>query len=1152
MKQTFKMVFSVLLFAMSLTVFAQNANDRTAITGKVVDKDGLGVAGLNVIEKGTKHAVLTDFDGAYKIQVPKGAVLQFSFIGMKTVEKTVGASASINVTMLEDNSTLNEVVVVGYGTQKKGNLTGAIATIKPDDIQDLPVSNLAEALRGQVPGVSVTGGSRRPGTAASITIRQNFAFSKDGSTDLPLIVIDDMVQIDPTNGRSTMDAFNRLDPSEIESITILKDGSAAIYGSRASQGAIIVKTKRGKEGEAKFTYFSQFAINDAVSHSKTMNAYDYGVWSNRFLNSLVSNTAAVGTNGANLFTANELEQMKSLDYNWLDKAWKVATQQKHALTVSGGTDKATYFAGVNYFTEGANLGKQDYAKWNFRAGTTVKVSKNLDFSSSVSASTGDVEKSFTKASANINDSSYGTKANGGGEQQDYGYLLHMPQYIPWETTVDGTKYYMSPFAHTYRNFGSANINTNIAGWNYFATLNNGSKSTTNDFSYNVNMSLNYKVPFIKGLSLRGTYARSQSTAKTEQVQLPYTLARILNYNTVGHHLESQNNPTVRTTSNPLGDYIIDTNVRNARVYYDANFSKSVQSNFFASYDRTFGDHDISLMVGVEKSENDYSSTRLAYENTTKDYNGTYATAGTLTTNSTALRGEGGTLSYLGRFNYSYKNKYLFQFIMRSDASTKFAPSNYWGVFPGAQVGWVVSKENWFADNVSWVDNLKLRYSIGKTGKDNIAPWRWQKLYDIIVDKGFQFGPVGTTTGGGVLGSAINTRVDPNPDAGWDSTIKNNVGIDLAVLDNRLQITADYYYERTNEALTQITSTIGVPISVGGGFAEQNYASYNTTGSEFSVNWSDKVNDKFKYNVGVNFGFSGNKMTRYMEQALALESKNVVREGSSLNNFPTWGFNVWKETSTGDGILRTQEDIDKYWDYLTASATAVGGTPAFFNVNTKAGMKLGALAYKDLGGVFNTVTGVQSPADGKIAADEDYTKLTKNSRTYGFTTNLGFNYSGFYMKSQIATSWGGYRAIDVVKQGTSSAHNMWAHESYWKDMYSTNLNNFADSVIDGTGIANTGGKYPNLALYDDFNIAAPSDFWQLNTFRCVIRNLTLGFEFPKQVLSQLKIAKASLGVTGNNLWDLYNPYPDHYRNMYDSSYEAYPTLRTWTVNLNVTF
>ncbi|RYJ38802.1 SusC-like TonB-dependent receptor [Flavobacterium anhuiense] len=1125
MKQALIKRCSFLLFTlMSVLSYAQS--NQVTVTGAVTDNLSGLLPGVNVTEKSTKNTVTTDFNGKYQIKVKPGATLVFSFIGMKKLEIAINGRTIVDAKLSEDSNELQNIVVVGYGTQKKEKLTGAIATINAADVQDLPVSNLSDALKGLVPGLAVIDGGGRPGDAASLQIRQTFSFSKDGGFNTPLIVIDDMVQVDPVSGFPTLDAFNRLDPSEIESITVLKDASAAIYGSRASQGAIVVKTKRGKAGVTKFSYYSQFAVNDAVSHSKTMSAYEYGVWSNRFLS--VKN---LSNNGVGYFSDSELEQMKGLNYDWLKEAWRPATQDKHTLTVTGGNEKMTYFAGLNYFTQGANLGSQDYQKWNFRTGINAKISNSLDFSAAISTNSGDIEKSFTKASANINDSSYGSIA-GGGEQADYGYLLHMPKYIPWETVVDGKEYYMSPFPKTTRTLGSANANTTIAGWNYFATLNNGSKQVSDDFSYNVNMSLNYKVPFVKGLSLKGTFARTESTGYTEQVQLPFDLARIVGYEKADMHLASAAVPS--TTNNGVDPYYqIDTNVRNSRVYYNTSLSRNNQANFFANYARVFGNHDVGAMFGMERTEAEYRTTRLAYEQTGKDYGGTYQTAGVISSNSINTKGESGTLSYLGRFNYSFKSRYLLEFLFRSDASTKFAPENYWGFFPSLQAGWIMSKEDWFTKALPGIDFLKLRYSIGKTGKDNVQAWRWMQYYDVIVDKGAVFGTGNT---GGSLGGGVTPKVNPNRNVGWDTTIKNNIGLDINVLKNRLQMSTDFYYDRTTDMLTNMAGAVGVPISVGGGFAEQNYAAVDAWGLEVSLNWSDKIKDDFSYNVGVNFGYSDNKVKKYPDQALQHPSFNVTQTGSS-SFFPYWGFKTWNGTSTGDGILRTDEDIANYWAYLSERAAAAGTTPSFNKITSVSGMVKGMLAYEDVGGAFDPTTGEQAGPDGRIDKNLDYQKLVNVNRTYGFTTNLGMKYKGFYARTQISTSWGGFRELDVVKQGTSSAHNMWAHESYWTDMY---------------GPDNVNGKYPNLALYDDELVGAPSNFWQLDTFRCFVRNLTVGYGLPKDVLNKLNISSLAIGVTGNNLWDFYNPYPNHYRNMYDSSYDTYPTLRTWSVNLSVSF
>ncbi|WP_289660644.1 SusC/RagA family TonB-linked outer membrane protein [Flavobacterium panacagri] len=1133
MKQALIKRCSFLLFTLiSVLSYAQNSSNQVTVTGTITDNLGGLLPGVNVTEKSTKNSVTTDYNGKYQIKVKSGGTLVFSFIGMKKQEIPLNNRSIVNVKMEDDFNQLENIVVVGYGTQKKKELTGAIATIKADDLMDLPVTNLSDALKGLVPGVNVTSGTGRPGEAGTIQIRQTFSLSKDGGFDIPLVIIDDMIQVDPTNGKPTLEQFNRLDPSEIESITVLKDGSAAIYGSRASQGAILVKTKRGKAGKAKFTYNSQFAINDAVSHSKVLDAYEFGVFSNRFFASRVVPPAVLDQ--ATIYSPSELEQMKSLNYNWLDEAWKPAIQQKHSFNVSGGTEDITYFAGATYLTQDANLGYQKFDKWNFRTGINAKIAKNLDFSASISGNVGVIDKTFTKASSNISDGSYAS--NTGGEQADYGFLLHMPQHVPWQVNLnDGKQYYVSPFPNSNKNFGSANANSNIAGWNYFANLNNGSHQITDDNTFNVNTSLNYKLAAVKGLSFKVSYSRNQSSAYTEQIQLPYDLVRIRDYQLQDRHLASAANPSFyNATTNPAGSYILETNVRNSRVYYNNTDSKSSQGDFMINYDRTFGDHQVGAMVGGEASETYNTFTRLAYENTGKDYLGDYRTAGTLSTsNSQATKVEGGTLSYFGRLNYSFKQKYLFQFILRSDASTKFAPENYWGTFPSAQVGWVMSKENWFEKGLPWVDFFKVRYSIGKTGKDNINPWRWEQYYDLIVDKGFQFGPGTATSGGGYNGNGLTPRVNPNRSVTWDTTIKNNLGFDITLLKNRLSLTYDYYYDKNKEMLTDMSSAVGVPISVGGAYAEQNYGQIDAWGHEISITWNDKIKSNMSYNVGVNFSYGDNEIKKYPDQGNVVPSNNNKRVGYSTFN-PVWGFAVWKGTSTGDGILRTDADIANYWAYLTERATAVGGVPRYLDINSISGMRKGSLAYQDVAGQLNP-DGTLAPADGQIMKDNDYVKLANSNRTYSIVTNLGFKIDAFSLRTQISTSWGGATFIDRVNQGTSSASNMWSRESFWRDMYSED---------------NPMGKYPNVGQWA--YMSTDSDFWQVSTFRCFVRNLSLNYDIPKKVFADTKISAITLGVTGNNLWDLYNPYPDHYRNMYDNSSVNYPTLRTWSLNFNVSF
>ena len=338
-----------------------------------------------------------------------------------------------------------------------------------------------------------------------------------------MVIIDDVIQIDANSGLPTLETFNALDPSEIESISVLRDASAAIYGSRASQGAIIVKTKRGKSGAPKINYSGKFGFNDAVGHPKTLKGAAYGRFANSF--NLANNKISMDPDGNwmnKIYNEAELAEMDGLNYNWLDEAWSGAFTMNHSVNVSGGSEKATYFAGASYYTQGANLGKQDYNRWNFRAGVDIKLTSDLKFSATIAGNQQETTSSFTKGLSNLNGYG-GTKP---GESGDYLVLAHMPNYLPWEITLDdGNTYYTSPLLNSYSSAGNATSGNKMSTWNYFAMENNdGSYSTNDNFSYDANFSVTYAVPFIKGLSFKGSYALKRSASDSEQAFMPFTLA----------------------------------------------------------------------------------------------------------------------------------------------------------------------------------------------------------------------------------------------------------------------------------------------------------------------------------------------------------------------------------------------------------------------------------------------------------------------------------------------------------------------------------------------------------------------------------------------------------------------------------------------------
>ena len=1107
-------VASLLLFLfVSFTAVAQNGR---MITGKVVDEaTALPLEGVSVKVKNFTAGTLTNDKGEFTLQVPSSeSVITFSYVGFRIYEIKAGTASTLDVKLVSTADKMDDVIVIGYGTQRAKDVTGSMATADLKKIQDLPVASLAEALRGQIPGLNVSGGSTRPGSLATLSIRQQFNWGKDGGGTIPLVVIDDVIQVDPQTGLPSLDRFNMLDISEVESITVLRDASAAIYGSRASQGAIVVKTKRGKVGAPRLSYSGKFQTNDAVSHGKVMNARQYGEFANRF-------GTAMGWNPqTQLYSQAELARMDSLNYDWLANDWRAAGAMQHSLDVSGGSDRATYFTGVSYYTQGANLGSQDFTRWTYRAGTDVKVMSGMRLGATIAAGSTNIEKSFTKV--NISDGSYAI----GGEQNDYNILLHMPKYIPWIYNINGVDRYVSPSLGPNK-LGNVSGNNSLSNYNYYALLNNGSKTTNKTFYYNAVFSLNYEVPYIKGLSLKVNYGLTSTATNTEQIMLAQLLSRANNMNTANNHLYS----ATTVWDNPV------LNRSNSRVTYDNTTSTNQQMNFFVNYERRFGDHSISAMASVERAENQWEDRYQIYDNPIPGaYNGTSVSAGTLnTSNSITYRTESGSLSYLGRLNYSYKNRYLLQFVYRQDASTRFAPENYWGSFPGVSAGWVVSEESWFKDNVSWMDYLKIRGSLARTGNDNVKAWKWMQLYKAETDKGMGFG-----SNGGNYTTGITPEASPNRDVKWDRTTQRNLGLDMAFLKNRLSIAIDGYYNTTSDMLTDMTGAINVPISVGGAFAEQNYSGVKAWGTEIAATWRETHKD-FNYSIGMNFGLGDNKITKYFDQPFDYPNKTTTRREVGQSTIaPVWGFKTWKGTSGGDGMLRTDADIDNYWAYLTDLANksgVAGAAPNFMGITNKSLMKKGMLVYEDVAGALDANNRTIAGPNGTISKDQDYVKLRKSSRSYGITTNLSVGWRDISLTAQIATSWGGANFLDYIKQGTSSTHSLWSHPIYLTDMY--------DSA------SNPNGKYPNLAYFDQFG-GTNSDFFMLSNFRMVIRTLSIGYTLPKAWVNKAKIQSARVFIAGNNLWDLYNPYPNKYRNMYDAPNVGYPTLRTWALGVNVGF
>lgn len=1082
----------------------------TDIKGTVVDENGDPVIGASVRVEGQDGGVITDLDGNYTIKAPKGAKVTITYIGYEPMTVTGGGKVQLK----EDSQNLDELVVVGYGVQKKAHLTGSVATVPVDEIQDLASGDLASTLEGLVNGLSISGGNSRPGQSATMYVRGSNSISAVGATvQQPLFVIDGYVYPNDLKvGRASQnpgaEAFNNLDPSEVESITVLKDASAAVYGARAANGVILVTTKKGKLGAPRISYNGTFGFTDAVSHPKMLSAYEYG----RLYNAVAAaDPTQLSTLNrlTGLYQADELEAMKGLDYNLLDKYWETGFTMKHSVNLSGATDRASYFGSISYFDQDGNLGNIDYDRWNFRAGMDVKVSKWLSANLNVS---GDYGKKNTPY----------IKIGGSSNEKDYNILLTRPRYIP--EYVNGL-----PIAA----YGISNTEKD-ADQNYsFSTLrNNGDYSREMNSNLNIQAGLSYDFGWskiLKGLTLRFTYSKSISTDKTNQYGSTFDIYTMTKRTGSGQHLY---------TPMPGEDYAPYIDPSNMQVHNlsngDAQINRTMlrsdnyQMNFTASYNRDFGLHSVGALFSIEKSE---AESEYMYGMITDPLPFNNGQSNTATGEKTLewARSESGTLSYIGRINYAYANKYLLEFLIRSDASTKFAPENYWGVFPSFSAGWVMSEENWFRKALPWVNFLKLRGSFGLTGRDNITPWQWTRLYNSSQWGGPVFGEGADRAPGGVITTDKNTAAI-NPDVHWDKVYKANFGIDLNVLNSRLSLTFDMFREWNREMLINMDASVDA--TIGTRSASLNIGKMDSWGYELSVTWRDKIGKDFKYRIGLNTGYYDDKiLNRDWETDYIYRQ---IRKGGR-SDIGLWGLQCI-------GMFRSFQDIEEYFEK--------------YNIKTYLGMskdqvRPGMLIYKDVRGE-QQADGTYAAPNGIVDEEEDQVRLSNRTNPYSFTLNLGADWKGLSLTAQINAQWGGYQVLDgtMLKSGSGVGDLEFTNMPVFWNV--DNMYSYQD-VYDAQGnlvvAANRNGSLPNLQ-YQSVNSIA-SSFWRISSARVTLNRLTLAYTIPQNWVKKIGLQNIRINVTGQNLLSFYNPFPDNFIDPM-CSFDAYPTLRKFTVGVNLTF
>lgn len=837
----------LLLMLCFFTVLSVMAQERV-VTGKVNDQQtGKPLSGVSVKVKNTTTVAVSDEQGNFKVKVPSSeSVLSFTYVGYGVYEIKAGLSGNILATLAPSVNNMQDVVVVGYGAKKRIHLTGAVETINMQEVEDLPLGSLSQIVRGQTVGVSTSGGFARPGEPASITVRNPIYFSKDGGSKDPLFVIDDII-------RNKSD-FDLLDATEIESMSILKDASAAIYGIIGSNGVVVVKTKRGKAGALSVSYNGSYGVSDAPYMPKMLSGFEQAKYINSYLAGSrawdMTSTQAL----AGYYSPDELDYFKNNSTDWLKKAWQSSHNQRHTVNVSGGTDRATFFAGISYNENNSNFDGLGFKRYSFRSSSDIKITKALKLGLSLSGELGDKKNTFNKQGNESLDNDWKT-------------MIGMAQFIP--PYIDG-----KPVA-----IPGAGTSGNINNYHYFAVhdLNNYTASYSSVLNFQGQLS--YEVPFIKGLKANANFNKNVANTWGKQYGTKY---QVYNFNTTGakNHILTNTYNAIYTFSN--GD----------RVRINPSLATSYQLNGTLTYDRTFGKHEVGAFFGYEQSES-FSDAVAAQVDGVVTGGLDNMNYGTIPVLSNEPISEAGRMAYIGRFNYNYDDRYLLEATMRADASQNFAPENRWGSFPSVSAGWVISQEKFFAPLKDKINFLKLRGSVGFLGLDATKSYQWLRSYAIQTGKAVVYG------GNADRGVAVVTNVEiANRAVHWDNVDKYNIGLDARFFNNRLSISTDAYIDYRSNMLSNLSSSPS--ILIGASLPSENFGKANTFGYELSATWKDNINKDWNYKITANYSWSDNKQI-VIDQAKGLNGTYL----DGLNKSSDMGFLGYKSL----GILRSQAEVN---------------------------------------------------------------------------------------------------------------------------------------------------------------------------------------------------------------------------------------------------
>lgn len=996
--------------------------------GKIwgVVSDAFGpIVGANVVVKGTTNGTITDMDGRFSLDAPKGAKLQISYIGYITKELTVDTKTDYVIELVEDSQALEEVVVVGYGTEKKVNVIGSIAQIGSEKLENRSTPQLSNVLTGQMAGVTVIQRSGRPGNSGGeIRVRGVGSFGGESNKS------DALVLIDGIPGK-----LNDVSSEDVESISVLKDAStAAIYGSRAANGVILVTTKTGKEGKVSVGYNGYVGFNTPTALPEFVDTWQYATLYNEAV-------------GREAYTQEEIQKFRDgsdpdhyANARYLDEVFsRKGLQTGHDVTINGGNAENKYMVSFGYLKQNGIVEKNDYQRYNARVNLINEILPGLKLTSRLSGVYGNRKEPM---------------APGGDDADNMLVLIQKALRFPG----------LTPTILSDGSFGAGReLHGTPAGW-----IKSDSFYENPEFSLNANVRLDYNPIKDLQLSAIGAYTYTNGEERTYRSTMKLSGDRVLGPSELKHKMGKTIYKTFQAT---------------------------------AEYNKTIGGHTFGILAGYSWEQEDYR-----YVQGSRDkFPGNdlpYLNAGSPDNQKSEGTGNAWAIqSGFGRLRYNFNERYLFESTVRYDGSSRFPQSKKFGFFPSVAAGWRLSEENFFKENESlgFISNLKLKVSWGRLGNQNIGNYPYQSVYEL--GQNYPFGDTYTQ------GAAVTTAVDPT--IKWEETETIDGGLEAVFWNGLLSVNASYFNRRTYDILYKPSGSVSTIL--GQKISEMNTGELKNFGWEFEVGHRNKIGD-VSYNVNANLSIIKNKLTT-LGVGNVEQLNGMVGNGSDLFiGYPIQMYYGY----VSDGVFLDENDIKSWYDQSKVTPNPQPGD----------------IRYKD-------ISGPDGVPDGKIDPNYDRVYLGSRIPKFTFGLNLGVEYKG--------------SDLSVLLQGVAGVTGMLDGFAGWAFRGDGNIQKWqAEGRFDPANPT----RYPAYPRLEDLsNSTTPnivtSDFWTQDASYIRLKNIQLGYTFPKKMLQAAKISNLRVYVQAENplCWNKYKPGWDPEIN---TSGNYYPILATYTFGVNFKF